>query len=128
MILLNFETRHGCATGLRIKDKIDKGQVLFVLFLIFIVLNTGTILYLLSYTLINIEDVNSIKITLVLLMASLVFLGLTLLVSLYYFITDYFIDKTWTLKSFEMRQVQKMKPKPSSRYQVAPVSVEELAE
>ena len=44
-------------------------------------------------------------ITLSVIIGSFIFLGLTLVLTLFYFISDYIVDKTWELKSFELKKV-----------------------
>ena len=92
--------------------------------MVFLVLNSGTIGYLFYYTFVNSDNLKASIITMSLVIGSFIFLGLTLLLTLFYFISDYFIDKTWRLVSFEAKKKLQKKPIFSTRYQVAPVSVE----
>jgi uncharacterized BrkB/YihY/UPF0761 family membrane protein len=64
-------------------------------------------------------------IALALVVGAFVFLGLTLILTLFYFITDYFIDKVWKLDSFTSKR-HSARVVSRSRYQVAPISIEEL--
>ena len=74
------------------------------MFFVFLILNSATISYLFYYTFKNFENMQSSIITMSLVIGSFLFLGLTLLLTIFYFISDYFIDKTWTLKSFEAKK------------------------
>lgn len=59
---------------------------------------------------------------------SFVFLVITLAITLYYFITDYIVEKILKLDSYEMRNKKKNIMNTISRYQVHPMSIEEIAE
>ena len=96
--MLNFDTYRHCASCKRVTDKISKNKPLFALFLVFILLNSGTLGYLFYYTFSNLQSLKDSLITLGLVVGSFIFLGLTLILTLFYFIGDYFIDKTWELK------------------------------
>ncbi len=99
-----------------------------MLFLFFLLINAGSMSYLLYYTFANQSDVKNNMITLILIVASFVFLGLTFVVTLYYFVSDYLVEKIWVLESYLMRSREEQ-PKPNMRYQVHPMpSVEELAD
>ena len=95
------------------------------MFLVFIMLNGGTLSYMIYYALTNSESMSNSVITLALVVGAFVFLGLTLMLTLFYFITDYFIDKIWRLNSFASKKSPAV-VKSISRYQVAPLSIEEL--
>lgn len=47
-----------------------------------------------------------------------IFLALTSLITFYYFVTDYLVDRSWVLDSFE-----KAVPLPGSRHRIHPESV-----
>ena len=90
---------------MRFKEKVSKNKSLFALFLIFILLNSGTLGYLAYYTISNKDRMKESVITLSLIIGSFIFLGLTLVLTLFYFISDYIMDKTWELKSYELKKV-----------------------
>lgn len=73
----------------------------------------------------NSESMSKSIVTLAIVLGAFVFLGLTLLLTLFYFISDYFVDKIWKLGSFTNRKKPAASPF-KSRYQVAPISFEEL--
>lgn len=99
-----------------------------MLFLIFLMINAGSMSYLFYYTFSNLSDFKDNMVTLILVVASFVFLGLTFAVTLYYFVSDYLVEKIWVLESYAMRS-REAQPKPNMRYQVHPMpSVEELAD
>jgi len=63
-------------------------------------------------------------ITLALVVGAFVFLGLTLMLTLFYFITDYFVDTVWKLESFSSKTPANRTR--ASLSQIAPVSIDEL--
>ena len=121
--MLNFNISYGCISCDRLCEKISRNKSLFILFLVFIILNGGTLGYLFYYTFSNINQMNESIITLSLVVGSFIFLGLTLLLTVFYFASDYFIDKSWVLKSYEAKRNVR-KSVANSRYQVAPMSVQ----
>lgn len=126
--MLNFTTKYSCKRWDSFKAKVSSNRFLFVLFITFLLLNTGSLSYLAVYTASQFVEVKGNLISLILVISSFVFLGITLIITLYYFLSDYFLEKILSLLSYQLN----IKPKPrinmTSRYQVHPMSVEELAE
>lgn len=126
--MLNFTTKYTCKRWESFKAKVSNNRFLFVLFITFLILNAGSLSYLVVYTAGQFAEVNNNLISLILVISSFVFLAITLIITLYYFLSDYFVEKILRLLSYQVNN----KPKPivsmTSRYQVHPISVEELAE
>lgn len=71
-----------------------------MLFIIFLILNTGSLSYLTVYSASNPKELKGSIITLALIIASYLFLGITLAITGFYFVSEYLVEKKITLDSF----------------------------
>ena len=121
-ISLEFKYCLSCTTREIFCNKFSKDSPLFILFLLFVLGNSACLAYLSFYASQNASSLRSSLTSLVMVIASFVFLGITLLVTSYYFVSDFFVGRVWRLESFGRERRRK-----GTQNQVHPlVSVEEM--
>lgn len=94
---LIFQFRYSCCQTNKFSTKVKQNPFVFFLFVLFFLMNFGCTGYLAYNTTINPLTYSKQLIISMMTIVAFAFLGFTAILTIYYFVTDYLIERIWTL-------------------------------